>query len=67
MHNLGALTAFDEKTLPDIEQLGESIIREFQQVMLKEWDSQERAVISEDLAQKLLVEVCIYFIYFVKF
>ena len=67
VHNLGALTAFYEKKLPNIKQLGKSIIREFQQVMFKEWSSQERAVISKDLAQRLLVRVCICFICFAEF
>ena len=61
MYNLGALAVFDEKKLPDIKQFGESIIREFWQVMLKEWSTQERAAIPDDLAQKLLVGVCVHF------
>lgn len=59
MHNLSALAAFDEQKLPNIKQLGENIIHTFQQAMMKEWNAAEQVVLPEDLAQRLLVGVCV--------
>ena len=43
--------------MPEIQELGAKIVREFQTIMLREWKQEKLAVIPEDLAQKLLVGV----------
>ena len=53
------LTGFDLRTLPNVEEAGESCVRKIQEYMLHDISSKEAAILPEDKLQKLAVGVCI--------
>ena len=59
LEDMDKLAGFDLRTLPNVEETGESCVRKIQEYMLHDLSSKEAAILPEDKLQKLAVGVCI--------